>query len=103
MFLLPVPTEPIDEPVVLDLDIADRQQKERAVIGAAGAGRGGASVGGGAGRGDHRAEPDPARMVVTPLANDHLPFSAHSRHRGRGGAAGGRETGAAERIGAGAP
>jgi len=80
------PRQPAGEPIILDLDIADRQQKKRPVMGW-----------GVAGRGDEGAESDPARMIA---AAGERPFAAEDiaaiRRRG---CAGRCKTSAAERIG----
>src|SRR6516165_8165114 len=88
--LAPGAREPADKPVVDDLDIADRQQKEGALerrLGVRSLNEG--------------AELDPARGVAAagegPGAAQHVPaFGWH-------GGAGGRETGAGERVLVGTP
>ena len=84
------PRQSADKPVVLDLDIVDRQQKKRALMGRRAAQRR-----------DLGAEPDPARMIAAagerPLAAQHI--AAIGRHRG----AGRGKTGAGERVVSAAP
>ncbi len=77
--------EPVDEPVVDDLDIADRQQEEGALVGRRGT----------LGR-DEAAELDPARMVAAagegPASGEAI--AALDRHRRSGR----RKAGAGERF-----
>src|SRR5690242_4580608 len=82
--------ETADKPIVIDFDVADRQQKKRAVMRRRSAGLC-----------DKGAESDPARMIAAagerPSAAQHI--AAIGWHRG----AGRRKTSAAERVGSAAP